>query len=130
MPVIIFAINSCFFSIIDSYGLGQKTHIFYFCSFSYSEVIKIIYTIFAIAIEDLKIYLGNSNRLFRKITIWFKLLTYKKRTDKQKAGALYYKYSKFVSKEYMLVLKKPGPKPYFHNKIKLLKPSKNKLSSR
>lgn len=69
MPVIIFGIKSCFFSIVDSYDFKQKTYIFYFCLYLYIEIIKVIYTIFAITIKDLKVHLGNSNLLFRKIII-------------------------------------------------------------
>ena len=64
----------------------------YFFSFFYKKVIKVIYAMFVIAIEDLKMYLSNSNLPLEKSAIWFELLAQKGETGKQTASALYYKY--------------------------------------
>lgn len=47
---------------------------------------------FAIAIKNLEVRLNNSNLPTRKKVIYFEPLTQKRETDKQTAGALYYKY--------------------------------------
>lgn len=59
-------------------------------------MIKVVYVMLAIAIENLEICLGYSNMPFEKIVIWFESLTPKKKTGKETASALYYKYQKFV----------------------------------
>ena len=53
-------------------------------------MIRVIYAIFAIAIKDLEVHLGNSNLLLRKSAIWFELLAQKSETSKQTANILYY----------------------------------------
>lgn len=52
----------------------------------------VVCTIFAIAIKDLEIRLGNPNLLTGKSTIWFKLLASKRESGKQITSILYYKY--------------------------------------
>lgn len=55
-------------------------------------MIRIIYVILAITIEDLTLWLDNLNVLLKKGVIWFMLLTYERETGKQMAGAQYYQY--------------------------------------
>ena len=55
-------------------------------------MIRVIYAIHAVTIEDLKMRLGNSNLLLRKSAIRFKPLTQKREIDKQTACALYYQH--------------------------------------
>ena len=43
-------------------------------------MIKVLSAILAIKIKDLKIYLDNSNLLFQKNIIWFKLLAQTEKT--------------------------------------------------
>ena len=90
--MIVLAIKSCFFSGVDSYNLGRKSHIFYFFLFFCGEMIKVIYAILVVAIKDLEMYLSNSNLLIRKNAICFEPLVQKRETGKQTADALYYKY--------------------------------------
>ena len=92
VPMIVFAIKSFFFSGADSYSLERKPHMSYFFIFFYGKMIKVVYAIFAVAIENLKVCLGNLNLLLRKSTIQFELSAYKKETGKQMAGIPYYQY--------------------------------------
>ena len=46
----------------------------------------------AVAIEDLKVCLGNLNQPLGKNIIWFKPSAQKGETDKQMASILYYQY--------------------------------------
>lgn len=55
-------------------------------------MIKIVYAMLAIAIEDLKVQLSNSNLLIKKNAICFKSLVYKEKISKHIANVLYYKY--------------------------------------
>lgn len=55
-------------------------------------MIKIGYAIFAIAIKDLKMQLNNSNLPIWKSAICFEFLAQKRKTSKQTADLLYYKY--------------------------------------
>lgn len=55
-------------------------------------MIKVVYAILPIVIKDLEICLRNSNPPMRKSVICFELSVYKKETNKQTAGALFYKY--------------------------------------
>lgn len=52
-------------------------------------MIKILYVIFAIVIEDLEIYFNNINLLLKKSIIGFKRLAQKNETNKQIANVLY-----------------------------------------
>lgn len=55
-------------------------------------MIRVICAILAITIQDLEMQMGNSNLPLRKSVIRFEPLIQKEETDKQIAGALYYKY--------------------------------------
>ena len=55
-------------------------------------MIRVVFAILAIAIEDLEVQLSNSNLPIRKSTVCFKLLAQKGDIGKQTAGLLYYKY--------------------------------------
>ena len=55
-------------------------------------MIKVVCAILAVAIEGLEVRLNNSNLPTGKSAICFKLLAQKRETDKETAGALYYKY--------------------------------------
>ena len=46
----------------------------------------------AVAIEDLEMRCGNLNLLLRKSVIWFEPLAQKRKTSKQAASVLCYKY--------------------------------------
>ena len=129
-PVIILVIKSCFFSGADSYSLGRKPHTSHFFLPCRGEMIRVICTILTVAIKDLKVYLGNLNLPLGKNAILFEPQAQKEETDKQIAGAQYYKYQQSVLQGHMLVLGKPGPKTLFCIKIELLPSSKNKLSSK
>lgn len=69
----------------------ETSYISFFFSF-YREIIKVVYITFAIAIQDLKICLGNLNLLLEKSAIWFESSIQKKKTSKQMIDALYYEY--------------------------------------
>ena len=90
--MIVLAIKSCFFSGADSYNLGQKRHTCYFFLPFYEEMIRVVCAILAVAIKDLEVQLSNLNLPIGKSAICFELLAEKGETDKQTAGALYYKY--------------------------------------
>lgn len=95
--MIVLAIKSCFFSGVDSYNLGRKSHTCHFF-FSFCEkIIRVVFAMFAIAIEDLEVQLNNSNLPIRKSAICFELLAQKGKISKQMTSALYYKYKKSVS---------------------------------
>ena len=53
-------------------------------------MIKVVYTMLTVAIEDLKMCLGNLNLPLGKSALWFELSAQKKKTGKQTAGILYY----------------------------------------
>ena len=55
-------------------------------------MIRIVYTILTIAIKDLEMRYGNANLLLGKSIFQFELLAQKRKTSKQTADALYYKY--------------------------------------
>lgn len=55
-------------------------------------MIRVIYAILAIAIENLKMRLSNSNLPIGKNAICFISLAQKRKTGKQIADILYYKY--------------------------------------
>ena len=73
----VFAIKTCFFNRIDSYNLGQKLYISRFFSPFYGKMIRIIYVMLAIAIEDFKLRMNNKNLPLRKSAIRFELYTQK-----------------------------------------------------
>lgn len=52
-------------------------------------MIRVVYAILVIAIENIEVCLGNLNLLLRKSVIWLKLSTQKRETGKQTANALY-----------------------------------------
>lgn len=64
----------------------------YFFVFLCKKMIRIVCNILTIAIEDLKVYLSNSNLLLGKNAIKFKVLVKKKETSKQMASIAYYYY--------------------------------------
>ena len=55
-------------------------------------MIKVVFAILIVAIEDLEVRCGNTNLSLGKSAIWFESLAQKEETGKQTAGALYYKY--------------------------------------
>ena len=55
-------------------------------------MIRVIFAIVAVAMEDLKVHCVNANLPLEKSAIWFKPVIQKGKTGKQTAGALYYKY--------------------------------------
>lgn len=55
-------------------------------------MIKVVYAILIIAINDLKVRCSNANLPLEKNAIWFETLPQKGETNKQTAGTLYYKY--------------------------------------
>lgn len=55
-------------------------------------MIKVVYVILAITIEDLEMCLNNSNLPIGKSAIFFELWAQKREIGKQITGALYYKY--------------------------------------
>lgn len=67
---------------MNSYKFGQKPNILNFFSLFYREIIKVIYAILAIAIEDFELYFRNKNPLIRKNIIQFKLYNQKYKISK------------------------------------------------
>ena len=59
--MIVLVIKSFFFSGADSYSLRQKPHTFHFFFFFCGEMIRVIYVILAITIEDLEVQISNPN---------------------------------------------------------------------
>ena len=55
-------------------------------------MIRVVYAILAVAIEDLEMYLSNLKLPLRKNAIWFEPLALKKETSKQMSDILYYLY--------------------------------------
>ncbi len=55
-------------------------------------MIRVVYTILVITIKDLEIRVNNLNLQLGKSTIWFESLVHKKKTGKQMADTLSYKY--------------------------------------
>lgn len=55
----------------------------FFSSFG-KEIIRIVFTIFVVAMKDLELQSDNSNLLLEKSAIWFELLAQKGETSKQK----------------------------------------------
>ena len=53
-------------------------------------MIRFVYTMLVVIIEDLEVRMGNSNLPLGKSVIWFESLAQKRETDKQTAGVLYY----------------------------------------
>ena len=72
--MIVFTIKSFFFSETNSYSLRQKPHIFHFFLFFHRKMIKVVYAMFAIVIEDPEICLDNPNLSLEKTAIWFEPL--------------------------------------------------------
>lgn len=71
--MIVFVVKSFFFSGANSYSFRQKSHTFHFFYYFYEEIIRVVCTIFIIAIKFLEMYLGDLNLLLQKSAIWFKL---------------------------------------------------------
>ncbi len=90
--MIVLAIKSFFFSEADSYSLGRKPHTFHFILLFRGEMIRVVYAMLAIAIEDLEVRLRNSNLRRRKNAIRFESSAQKGETGKLTASALYYRY--------------------------------------
>ena len=88
----IFAIKFFFFFRANSSNLGQKPHICHFFLPFYREIIKVIYAILTIAIEDLEVQLSNLNLPIGKNEICFEPSAQKRETGKQMASTLCYKY--------------------------------------
>ena len=55
-------------------------------------MIRVVYAMLTVAIEDLEMHLDNSNLPLEKSAIWFEPSTKKKETGKQTASILYYQY--------------------------------------
>ncbi len=70
--MIVLAIKSFFVSGVDNYSLRRKPHMSYFFLLFCREMIRVVCVMLAVAIEDLEVYLGNSNLPLGKSTIWFK----------------------------------------------------------
>lgn len=75
MPIIIFAIKTCFFNKGNNNSIGQKPHTSRFFSFFYDKMIRIICTILAITIKDPKLRLNNKNSPLRKKAVLFEPYT-------------------------------------------------------
>ena len=90
--MIILAIKSFFFFEADSYSFGQKSHTSHFFLLFCGEMIRVVCAMLAVAIENLEVYLDNSNLPQRKSAIWFEPLAQKGETGKQTACILYYQY--------------------------------------
>lgn len=69
--MIVFTIKTRFFNNVDSYNFGQKSHKSCIISLFYKKMIRVIYAMFAITINDLKLRLNNKNLPLGKSTIWF-----------------------------------------------------------
>ena len=74
MPVTVLAIKSFFFFGVDSYNLGRKPHTSHFFCFFHEEMVRVVYAILAIAIEDLEMRFGNPNLPLSKSAIRFEPL--------------------------------------------------------
>ncbi len=61
MPMIVFAMKTCFFTRKDSYNLRCKVHMLHFFHLFHGKMRKVVYTMLAIAIEDLEVQLSNLN---------------------------------------------------------------------
>ncbi len=72
--MIVLAIKSFFFSGVYSYSLGRKSHISYFFVPFCGEMIKVVYAILIVAINDLELRLRNVNLPLEKSAIRFELL--------------------------------------------------------
>lgn len=81
--IIVLSIMACFFSGIDSYGFGQKTHTSRFFSFLSGEIVVVIYSMLAVAIKDLALKRNNKELVIRKNAVWFKPSNQKKLTGIQ-----------------------------------------------
>lgn len=79
--MIVLIIKTCFFTRVDYYNYRPKLYTSQFLFFFCKDIIKVICTMFIIAIKDLNLYLKNKIFLLRKSTIRFKLLTQKSKTD-------------------------------------------------
>ena len=88
--MIVLAIKSFFFFRADSYSLVQKLHISYFFLFFCKVIIKVVYAILAVAINNLEVHLGHLNLSVGKSEIRFEPLAQKEETSKQTTSALYY----------------------------------------
>ncbi len=69
--MIVLAIKTYFFNGVDSYNLGRKPHILRFFSLFYGKMIRVIYAMLAVIIEDLKLCMNNKNLPFGKSAIRF-----------------------------------------------------------
>ncbi len=92
MPVIVLVIKTYFFIGTDSYGLGRKPHTSDFFYLFCEEIIRVVYAILAIAIENLEVQLSNLNLPMGKNVIRFEPLVQKGETGEQMAGAIYFFY--------------------------------------
>ena len=78
----VLVIKSFFFSGADSYNLRQKLHTSHFFLLFCRKMIRVICAMFAVAIKDLEVHLGNSNLPLGKSAIWFEPSAQKGETDK------------------------------------------------
>ncbi len=85
--MIIFVIKTCFFNEVDSFNLGQKLHRLRLFSPFYKEMIRVICTILAVIIEDLKLRMNNKNPLLRKRAIQFE--PYAQKSEKSEYFVLF-----------------------------------------
>ncbi len=80
--MIVLAIKSCFFTGVDSYSLGRKPHTSQFFSSFRGEMIRVVYAMLAVAIEDLELRLNNKNLPIGKREIRFEPLAQKSEIGK------------------------------------------------
>lgn len=67
-----------------------RNHIFIIFFSLCREIIRFVYAILAIAIEDVEVRLSDSNLPLGKSIIWFELSSEKRELGKQTTNALYY----------------------------------------
>lgn len=86
--MVILAIKSYFSSGTDNFNLGCKTYIYYFFSFFFRKMIKVLCTIFAVIIKNLEMHLNNLNLPMGNSTIYFGFLIQKRDIGKQTTSAI------------------------------------------
>ena len=86
----VLSMKSFFFSGANSYSFDQKAQMFHFFLSFHGEMIKVLYAMFAVTIEDLEMQIRNLNPPLSKNAIWFEQLPQKLETCKQTTSALYY----------------------------------------
>ncbi len=74
------AIMVCFFSGTDSYGFSQKAHMSCFFTLFCGELVVVICSMQAIAIQDLALRWNNKELATGKSAVWFEPTSQKKAT--------------------------------------------------